>query len=186
MKNTALTIAVITAVVLLGGCATKNDARMAEAHYQAQTVAQQQPLVSLKAQPGETIVLSGIAEFRVNRPNNNVNQFQQSYHPVWSILGNTLSAVAPLAAMGHYSVRLADTVGTYSGDNISGSYNTDVDESISNNGRMDSPDNDSISNNGRMDSPDDNSLNNTDGRMDSPDDNRRDFGNTTTPEGGSE
>lgn len=162
-------LAASLAFLFVAGCTTTNDARMAEAHYKAQKALNQQPLVSMKAKPGENIVLAGVAEFSVYSPDRNVNQFRTQHHPVWGIIGDTLRVATPLAVMGHYSNRIADTVGTYSGDNITGSYNTD--ESITNSGRMSSPNDNSITNSGRMDSPDDNSLNNTDGRMDSPDDN---------------
>ena len=164
-------IVFLIALVFLSGCATKNDARMAEAHYEAQAQSNDKPLVMMRAQPGETIMLSGVEEFAVYSPDRTVNQFRTQHHPLWGILGDTLHVAAPLGLMGHYSVRLADTVGSYSGDNISGSYNTDTDESISNEGRMGSPDDYSIDNSGRMESPDDNSLNN-EGRIDSPDNNQ--------------
>ena len=161
-------IGVILVSVFLVGCATKNDARMAEAHYQAQAQANDKPLVVMRAQPGETIMLSGVEEFAVYSPDRAVNQFRVQHHPIWGITGDILGVATPLAVMGHYGNRIADTVGSYSGDNISGSYNTDIDESISNEGRMGSPDDYSIDNSGRMESPDDYSIDNP-GRFDSPD-----------------
>ena len=167
-KTILYTIIAITLAATTTGCATKNDARMAEAHYEAQAKSNDKPLVMMRAQPGETIMLSGVEEFAVYSPDRSVNQFRVQHHPLWGIAGDVLGVATPLAVMGHYGNRIADTVGTYAGDNISGSYNTAIDESISNEGRMGSPDDYSIDNSGRMESPDDYSIDNP-GRFDSPD-----------------
>lgn len=142
------------AVVSVAGCATSADVEMARAHYEAQA-AQDRPLLRLEAQPGETIVLSGVRQLVVHTPSDDVTPFRKQHHPVWGILGETLRAVAPIAAVGHYSVRLADTVGESAGDVATGSYNTEVDasdNSQTNSGRVGSDD---WSNAGRIDSPND-------------------------------
>lgn len=135
---------VAAAVTVLAGCATSHDVEMARAHYEAQS-AQDRPLLHLAAHPGQTIELRGVRELTVHAPADDVTPYRRQHHPAWGILGSTLQAALPLVAAGHYSVRLADTVGEHAGDLVTGSHNTDAsdrstEQRWSNRGRIDSPD----------------------------------------------
>jgi hypothetical protein len=100
-------------VPFVTGCATVNDKEMAIAYYRAQISASERPVMTLRARPGETIVMSGVEEFTVygGSTGNEVRQHQQQHHPIWNILSQTLSIAAPIYLSGRNATALADVVG---------------------------------------------------------------------------
>jgi hypothetical protein len=103
-------LAGLFAVLSLTACTTMQDVEMARLHYSAHQAAQQ-PLFRLTAQPGEQVVLSGVAELVVAAPSAPV-QYQQQHHPVWGLIGQVL----PLAAQGVGTVALVKAVGAVARD----------------------------------------------------------------------
>lgn len=85
------------AVVVLAGCAyNRHRATEATAYYeqQAALIKGRQPLFELKAQPGQTITLSGVESLRVNDPREtHLNPLPQVESPAWRIIGAALPAV---------------------------------------------------------------------------------------------
>jgi len=136
--NIARFLLVCSALVLLAGC-TENRwrAQEAQSYYtsQQQLAATRKPLFELKAQPGQTIQLSGIESLTVNDPREQkVDALPEHRNQLLDSAVKVLSIAAPLvgakiAADG--VTNLVDVVGKNGGDhsvtNITGSYNSQGD-----------------------------------------------------------
>ena len=109
-------LAILLAALTLAGCATTADVDMARAHYEAQTAANERPIMTLRARQGEDMVLVGVDELTVYGGRAEVSAYRQQHHPAWSILGDTLRLGLPIYLGGRAAVDLADTVGRRVGD----------------------------------------------------------------------
>ena len=109
-------LASVVAALTLAGCATTADVDMARAHYEAQTAANERPIMHLKARDGEDMVLVGVDELTVYGGRAEVAAYRQQHHPAWSILGDALRLGLPIYLGGRAAVDLADTVGRRVGD----------------------------------------------------------------------
>jgi len=133
MRLRLITIAL--AAVLLGGCA-HNAHRTAEAqaHYQAQQTlaALRPPLFELRAQPGQTIQLSGVESLVVHDPRElSITPLPQQRSQLLGLLETAVRVAAPIYGVkiaADSLVDLADSIGRNSGDHsvttISDSNNT--------------------------------------------------------------
>ena len=109
-------LAILLAALTLAGCATTADVDMARAHYEAQSRANERPIMHLKARDGEDMVLVGVDELTVYGGRAEVAAYQKQHHPAWSILGDALRLGLPIYLGGRAAVDLADTVGRRVGD----------------------------------------------------------------------
>lgn len=136
--NTIRLIAVCTIIVLLAGCADNRwRSAEAQAYYQSQQQLAQnrKPLFELKAQPGQTITLSGVESLTVNDPREvHVNALPEHRSQALDVLMGIAKIggeVYGLKLATDGVVNLADAVGKNGGDhsitNIDGSYNTQGD-----------------------------------------------------------
>lgn len=96
------------ALVVLAGCAyNRHRATEATAYYeqQAALIKERKPLFELRAQPGQTITLSGVESLTVNDPRQaQLNPLPQVESPAWRIIGAALPAVVT----GYVGIRQAE------------------------------------------------------------------------------
>lgn len=101
-------IVMLLCLGLLAGCAyNRHRATEATAYYeqQAALIKERKPLFELRAQPGQTITLSGVESLTVNDPREaQVNPLPVQESPVWRIVGATL----PSLVTGFVGVRQAE------------------------------------------------------------------------------
>lgn len=101
-------IVMLLCLGLLAGCAyNRHRATEATAYYeqQAALIKERKPLFELRAQPGQTITLSGVESLTVNDPREaQLNPLPVQESPVWRILGATL----PSLVTGYVGVRQAE------------------------------------------------------------------------------
>lgn len=127
-------LTILIAVALVGCAHNAHRTAEAQAYYQAQQAQAEQrpPLFELRAQPGQTIQLSGVESLVVNDPREiSINPLPQQRNQMLGLFETALRVAAPIygakiAADG--LVDLADSIGRNSGDHsvttISDSYNT--------------------------------------------------------------
>lgn len=101
-------IVMLLCLGLLAGCAyNRHRATEATAYYeqQAALIKERKPLFELKAQPGQTITLSGVESLTVNDPREaQLNPLPVQESPVWRILGATV----PSLVTGYVGIRQAE------------------------------------------------------------------------------
>lgn len=89
-----LRIALLCAVALLAACSTNRwRAQEAGAYYTAQKelATTRKPLFELRAQPGQTITLSGVESLTVNDPREvEIKALPQERHPAWQTIDKLL------------------------------------------------------------------------------------------------
>src|SRR6056297_2521719 len=112
---------ILMCFLLIGGCATQNDVKMAESYYKHQSK-EQKPILTIIAKQGQTISFQGVERLEVYAPGSDkpISQFKTQYHPVWSIIGETLKYAAPAMISGYWANELVGSVGKYAGDQIGG------------------------------------------------------------------
>lgn len=113
---------ILLATVLLAGCAYNAHRADAEtAYYQAQAQQQRPPIFEIEAQPGEKIVLAGVARMAVYSPEAttaNVHQYRAEANPWVSIFGEATRAALGFSGV-YYGARVLDTAITNAGGNQS-------------------------------------------------------------------
>jgi hypothetical protein len=101
-------IVMLLCLGMLAGCAhNRHRATEATAYYeqQAALIKERKPLFELKAQPGQTITLSGVESLTVNDPRQaQISPLPQVESPVWRILGATV----PALVTGYVGIRQAE------------------------------------------------------------------------------
>ena len=112
---------ILMCFLLIGGCATQNDVKMAESYYKYQSK-EQKPILTIIAKQGQTISFQGVERLEVYAPGNDnpISQFKTQYHPVWSIIGETLRYAAPAMVSGYWAKEIVNVAGKRAGYSIGG------------------------------------------------------------------
>lgn len=137
-----LRISLVCVLALLAACSTNRwRAQEATAYYTAQKelATTRKPLFELRAQPGQTITLSGVESLTVNDPREvDIKALPQERHPAWQTLDKLLGIGAQVYGAKVIADGVVDLVSIASrnaGDHsitnttttVSGSYNTQGD-----------------------------------------------------------